>query len=198
MNHERLEKQIRFLLEIDRLKTILRRSYICGGERRENSAEHSWHAALMVFLLAEHANAPIDATRAATMLLVHDIVEIDAGDTFIYSEHAGSDQLQAQEQAAAERIFGMLPEDQAQEFRDLWLEFEAAKTPEARFAKALDRLLPVLHNHAAQGRTWNEHGVTEERVRAVNEKISEGSSALWDYACGVIEDACRKGYLARG
>ena len=197
MDKKRLEKQIDFLSELDKLKTIIRRSYICGGERRENSAEHSWHTALMALLLAEYADTPIDAARAAKMMLVHDIVEIDAGDTFIYGG-AGSADQPAHEAAAAERIFGLLPGDQAAELLALWREFEAAQTPEARFAKAVDRLMPLLHNYQAQGRTWKEHGVTAPRVKVVNAKIAEGSGALWSFAQELIEDACRKGYLPRG
>ena len=194
---ERLGQQIGFLQEVDRLKGVLRRSYVLAGERRENSAEHCWHVALAATLLAEHAAEPVDVGRVVTMLLVHDLVEIDAGDTFIYGG-AGSADQPAREAAAAERIFGLLPGDQAAELLALWREFEAAQTPAARFAKAVDRLMPLLHNCRAQGRTWREHGVTEPRVTAVNSKIAEGSGALWSFAQELIEDACRKGYLPRG
>jgi len=191
---ERLRQQAAFLGELDKLKTVIRRSYICGGLRKENSAEHSWHAALTVLLLAEHASAPIDALRAARMMLVHDIVEIDAGDAFIYDDEArGSEE--AREQAAAGRLFGLLPEDQAKELRALWEEFEAKATPEAKFARAIDRLIPLLQNYHARGKTWLEHGVTRDQVLKVNAPIGEASEELWRYAKNLIESAAEQGWL---
>ncbi|MBI2300863.1 MAG: HD domain-containing protein [Armatimonadetes bacterium] len=191
---ERLEQQVAFLVEIDRLKGVLRQTLITGSERRENSAEHSWQFALAALLLAEHANEPVDALKAARMALVHDLVEIDAGDTFVYDTAARVQQAE-REQAAADRIFALLPADQAAELRALWDEFEAGATPEARYAKALDRLLPVLLNYHSRGHAWRAHGVTADRVRAVNSRMAEGSAALWDYASALIDRAVADGYL---
>jgi putative hydrolase of HD superfamily len=190
----RLEKQIAFVMELDKLKRVVRRTYICGGERRENTAEHSWHTALIVLLLAEHSDLPIDSVRAIKMMLVHDIVEIDAGDSFIYDSAALASQ-EAREKAAADRIFSLLPEDQAGEMRGLWEEFEAQETPEARFAKAADRLIPMLHNYHSQGKSWNEHGVTRQMVLNVNSRIAAGSKVLWEYACRLVDSACDRGFL---
>src|SRR6056297_294642 len=159
MDWQRLEQQVAFILEIDRLKTIYRRTYLTDTSRFENSAEHSWHIAVMAMLLAEHANTlEVDQLRVIKMLLIHDLVEIDAGDTFAYDTAAHADKA-AREQAAADRLFGLLPADQAAEFRALWDEFESRQTPEAKFAGALDRLQPLLHNLYTHGRSWREHGV---------------------------------------
>ena len=195
MSQERLEKQIAFILEIDRLKQVLRQSYITGGSRRENSAEHSWHLALMALVLAEYAHASVDMTRVLKMLLVHDLVEIDAGDTFCYDDKAAADKPE-REARAAERIFGLLPADQQKELRGLWDEFEARTTREAQFAGALDRLMPLMHNYTSQGRTWQEHGVQSEKVMERNRHIKDGSDTLWSFARKLIEDAVAKGYLA--
>lgn len=194
MHIDRLRQQINFLLEIDRLKQVIRQSYILGGTRKENSAEHSWHLAIMAIVLAEHANQPVDLLHVLEMLLVHDLVEIDAGDTFIY-DTAGNADKGDREQTAADRIFGLLPDDQRQKFRHLWEEFERRATPEARFAAALDRLMPLLHNYYNGGRTWKEHGVVKQKVVERNSPIGEGSAALWDLARSVINDAVAKGYL---
>ena len=191
---ERLTRQIAFLLEIDKLKGILRRSYLTDGTRRENSAEHSWHLAVMAMILAEHANAPVDSLRVLKMLLVHDIVEVDADDTYCYDEVGAQDKA-AREQQAAQRLFGLLPADQEGELRALWDEFEARATNEARFAAALDRLMPLLHNHHTQGRSWQEHGIVSGQVLAHNAHIADGSEELWRFARSVIEDAVTKGYL---
>jgi putative hydrolase of HD superfamily len=193
---ERLSRQIAFILEIDRLKHVLRRSLTgsAAERRRENSAEHSWHLALMAVLLAEHADQAIDASRVVKMALVHDLVEIDAGDTYCYDDRAAMDK-EARERCAAERIFALLPEDQAAKMRCLWDEFEARQTPEARFANAIDRLQPVMLNYYSQGQAWRENGVTSDRVVARNRPIEEGSAALWKFARGLIEDAVKKGYL---
>lgn len=190
----RLDQQIRFILEIDRLKTVLRRSTIVGG-RRENAAEHSWHLATMAVILAEHTAEPVDLARVLKMLLIHDVIEIDAGDTFAYDQAGNVDKLE-RERRAADRLFGLLPPDQARELRALWDEFEARATPEAAFAAALDRLMPLLHNFHAAGRTWQEHGVTSDQVLARNAPIRESSQALWQFARSVIEDAVAQGYLA--
>ncbi|MBV9850165.1 MAG: HD domain-containing protein [Armatimonadetes bacterium] len=194
---ERLTRQIAFILEIDRLKGVLRRSYLADGTRRENSAEHSWHLALMAMVLAEHANVPVDALRVLQMLLVHDIVEIDADDTYCYDEVGALDK-EEREQRAADRIFGLLPPDQERDMRGLWDEFEARVTPEARFAAALDRLMPLLHNYHTQGRSWRENGITSRQVRARNAHIADGSEELWRFAGGLIEDAVSRGFLPPG
>jgi len=191
---EPLAQQIAFILEIDRLKSVLRRTPLLDRSRRENTAEHSWQIALMAVLLAEHADPPVDINRVVIMLLVHDLVEIDAGDTFIYDEEALATKT-ARELAAAEGIFGLLPGDQGKHLRALWEEFEAHETPEARFANAIDRLQPLLNNYFTGGETWREPGVTEDRVIARNQVIGAGAPALWAYAEGLIHDATRRGVL---
>lgn len=194
---DRLDRQLRFILELDRLKGVGRQSYVLGGARKENSAEHSWHVALMVLVLAEYADAPLDRFRVVEMLLVHDIVEIEAGDTYIYDE-SGNQSKAEREQAAATRLFGLLPPDQAAQFRVLWEEYEAGETTEARFAGSLDRLMPLLHNVATAGRSWREHGVTAEQVRArIQPSIQMGCRRFWEYADAVVTEADRRGYLSR-
>jgi len=190
----RLDQQIGFILELDTLKSVLRRSYLLNNTRRENSAEHSWHLSAMALVLAEHANADIDQLRVLKMLLVHDIVEIDSGDTYIY-DAAGNDTKAVREQEAAQRIFGLLPDDQKLELTQLWQEFEARETPEAKFAAALDRLMPLLHNYHTEGRSWREHGITKQQVLNLNRHIADGSQSLWEYAESLIDDAAAKGYL---
>ena len=193
---QRLKQQLDFLLEIDRLKEVLRQSYICRGLRKENSSEHSWHLAVMALVLAEHANQAIDITAVVKMALVHDLVEIDAGDTFCYDD-AGNAGKACRETVAADHIFGLLPEDQRREFRGLWEEFEARATPEARFAAALDRLMPLMHNYYSNGKTWREHGVPAAKVLERNRHIEEGSARLWAVAESLIEDAIAKGWLKK-
>jgi len=195
MSSDRLREQIRFILEIDKLKGVLRRTYLVDGTRRENSAEHSWHVAMMATVLAEHANEPVDAGRVVRMLLVHDIVEVDAGDTFVY-DTAGGESKAERERIAADRIFGLLPPDQRSELRALWEEFEAARTPDARFAAALDRMMPVLHNIHTGGRAWRENGVTADMVIARNRRMAEGSRTLWEYVRNLVETAVERGHLA--
>lgn len=195
IDHERLTAQLRFVLEADRLKRVLRRNLLVDGSRRENSAEHSWHLALGAQVFAEYAPAGTDIGRVTEMLLVHDIVEIDAGDTFIYSGEETSTQKD-RERAAADRLFALLPEEQEQHARGLWEEFEARLTPEARFAKAIDRLAPMLANWHTAGGTWVNHGVTKAQVMKRVQIIAEGSAALGEYAAGLIEDADRRGYFA--
>ncbi|MBZ5587247.1 MAG: HD domain-containing protein [Acidobacteriia bacterium] len=194
MTSQRLHDQIRFILEIDKLKGVLRRSYLVDETRRENSAEHSWHVAVMAVVLAEHANEPVDVGRVVRMLLVHDIVEVDAGDTFVY-DTAGADAKPELERRAAERLFGLLPGEQGDELRSLWEEFESARTPDALFAAALDRLMPVLHNVHTRGRSWHEHGITADMVIGRNSRMADGSRELWDYARGRIEEAVESGHL---
>lgn len=191
----RLRQQIDFILEIDRLKEITRRTYLASGNRRENTAEHSWHLAMLVIVLAEYAVEPIDVGHTMKLVLVHDIVEIDAGDTFAYDTD-GNNSKSKRENAAADRIFGLLPLDQAQSMRALWDEFEARVTPEARFANVVDRLMPMLHNFYTDGKGWSEHGVTIDRVVERNQTIvAEGSPVLWDFVEHLLKVAIAKGYL---
>ncbi len=192
---ERLSAQLAFLLEADRLKQIERQSLITGSRRRENTAEHSWHLALFALVLAEHADEDIDLARVVAMVVLHDLVEIDAGDTYAYDD-AGYATKADREQQAADRLFGLLPPDQATCLRGLWEEYEAAGTPDARFANALDRLQPVLLNHATDGETWSAHGVTADRVRARNSVIAQGSAGLWAAALARIDDAVAKGWIS--
>jgi len=190
----RLDQQIQFILEIDKLKSILRRTSLINEARRENSAEHSWHIAVMAVLLAEHANEPVDLPHVIKMLLVHDIVEIDAGDTFAYSDVSKVDQ-QAKERVAAERLFGLLPTDQASELQALWEEFDAMHTPEAKFANAVDRLMPILHNYHNQGGTWHENGVTLEKIVKRVSPIGEGASQLGQLTQTILDDALARGLI---
>jgi putative hydrolase of HD superfamily len=175
---EPLRRQLEFILEIDRLKSVLRQSYLIDIDRHENSAEHSWHLAVAAMVLAEHAKERIDISKVIRLVLVHDLVEIDAGDTFIYDEAANVGKA-AREQEAANRLFGVLAEDQAQSFMSLWREFEDRETPEAKFAFALDRLLPILHNVFTQGGSWKEHGIRREQALKKNRPIEDGSPDLW-------------------
>ncbi|MBR9788628.1 MAG: HD domain-containing protein [Vibrionaceae bacterium] len=192
---DRLEKQLKLLIELDQLKNVLRRTRIkSAGGRLENSGEHSWHVALMAVLMEEHANAPVDICRVMKMLLIHDVVEIDAGDTFVYDTAASKEQAE-KEIKAAERLFGMLPRDQGKELLALWHEFEAAQTDDAKYAKALDRLIPMLLNYHNDGQSWQEHGVTREQALTINKRIELGSVTLWDKAKEIIENATDKGWL---
>ena len=195
MAEERLARQIEFLMEIDRLKTVYRRSYLASDtNRRENSAEHSWHVAATAMLLAEHCREEIDLLRVLKMLLIHDIVEIDAGDTGVY-DSVGTLDKGDREKRAAERIFSLLPSSQAWEVRELWVEFEERITPEAKFAGAVDRLMPLLHNYYTQGKRWQEDGITYEQVLEVNQIIQEGSQELWEFVLSMIEECVSKDYL---
>ncbi|MBS1227388.1 MAG: 5-nucleotidase [Proteobacteria bacterium] len=191
----RLEQQIAFIVEIDRLKTVLRQNYLADGSRRENTAEHSWHVSLMAMILSEHAAAPVDSARVLELLLVHDLVEIDAGDTFAY-DSIGEQTKAAREQAAAERIFGLLPAAQAERLRAAWDEYEASETPEARFALSLDRLMPMIHNSLTEGRAWQANGVTADKVRHRAESIAQGAPALGALALELINSAVDAGFLA--
>ncbi|WDG09624.1 HD domain-containing protein [Vibrio campbellii] len=192
---ERLEKQLALLIELDQLKSVLRRTRVKSADRRlENSGEHSWHVALMAVLMQEHANAPIDIARVMKMLLIHDVVEIDAGDTFVYDVAASKEQ-EEKELKAAERLFGMLPSDQGDELFALWKEFEAAQSDDAKYAKALDRLIPMLLNYHNDGQSWKEHGITREQALTINKRIEFGSVTLWDKAKELIEEATEKGWL---
>lgn len=190
----RLQRQMEFLLELDKLKSVQRRNYLADGSRREDDAEHSWYFAVAAMLLAEHAAEPIDAMRVVRMALVHDVVEIDAGDTFIYDEAAKRGQAEREERAAA-RIFGLLPEDQARELLALWHEFEGNATAEARYARAIDRIVAVILNHASAGKAWKEHEVPKQKILAINERIAAGSPVLWSHVRELIEDAARRGFI---
>lgn len=192
--NERLEQQMRFLLEADKSKEIVRQTYLADGSRKENDAEHSWHLALMCAILSEYANEKIDVGRTMAMVLVHDLVEIDAGDTYAYDEAGNADKRQ-RELAAAERIFRLLPEDQAVRMRGLWDEFEEGTTPEAKFANTLDKIQPVLLNDASGGRSWREHQVEEARILARNVHTPEGSKILWEYARGRIQKNVENGNI---
>ena len=192
---ESLERRIEFLLEADRLKTVARQSRITDGSRHENSAEHSWHLALMALVLAGHAPPGTDLARVLAMLLVHDLVEIDAGDLFVYADGAALARQEVAERAAADRIFALLPDPQAAEIRGLWDEFEERRTPEARFARALDRLQPMLLNMRTGGGTWVAHGVTLEQVLAKVGLIEDGSASLGRYARAMIAAAVERGFL---
>jgi putative hydrolase of HD superfamily len=191
MREDRLQDQIRFIVEIDRLKSVSRRTWLIDGSRRENSAEHSWHLGLMAMLLAEYAPAGTDVGRTVELVLAHDLVEIDAGDTFAYDASANADRL-ARERAAADRIFSLLPPGQAAAVRALWDEFEAGATPEARFAVALDRLHPLILNVAANGGAWRSHGVTREQVLERMRPIREASDDLWGYVVAAIDGVFRR------
>jgi putative hydrolase of HD superfamily len=193
---ERLDEQLRFIKEIDRLKTVLRQSPLVDASRRENSAEHSWHLAVMAVTLGEYAPPGTDLNRVLTMVLLHDIVEIDAGDTFLYATDAVIAEAERAERAAADRIFALLPADQAAALRAVWVEFEDRRTPAARFARALDRLQPMLANYHTDGGTWRAHGVTADRVLAKVRLIEEGSAALGGYARDLVAASVEKGFLA--
>ncbi|EOW0802061.1 HD domain-containing protein [Vibrio parahaemolyticus] len=191
----RLEKQLALLIELDKLKSVLRRTRVKSAEGRlENSGEHSWHVALMAVLMEEHANAPVDICRVMKMLLIHDVVEIDAGDTFVYDAAASKEQAE-KEIKAAERLFGMLPTDQGQELLALWQEFEAAQSDDAKYAKALDRLIPMLLNYHTNGQSWKENSVTREQALTINKRIEFGSVTLWNKVKELIEEATEKGWL---
>jgi len=194
-NDSRLAKQVEFIVEIDKLKQVYRRTWLTDKSRRENDAEHSWHLGMMAILLLEHAQQPqLDLLRVLKMVLIHDLVEIDAGDTFAYDDAGAVDKAE-RETAAAVRVFGLLPADQAAELRAIWEEFEARETPEAKYAAALDRFQPMLHNYQTQGKAWQEHGITAHQVIARNQHMAEGSPALWAYAERFVADAVAKGFL---
>jgi putative hydrolase of HD superfamily len=194
---ERLAAQVDFVLEVDRLKSVLRRGYVADGSRYENSAEHSWTLALMAMVLSEHAAEPVDVGTVLRMVVIHDIVEVDAGDTYVYDDagRAGKEQL---EQQAADRLFALLPPDQCAEVRALWDEFESAGTPEARFARSLDRFAGFLLNHASAGASWRENGITADRVFARNQEIDAGGPALWGEVRRRLAEAVAEGWILPG
>lgn len=181
MDKSRIEKQFDFIKEIDKQKFVKRQTLLTDGKTRENDAEHSWHMAIMTVLLSEYANKQIDVLKTVTMLLIHDIVEIDAGDTYAYDENAKKTQKQREEKAA-ERIFGLLPEDQGKKFRTLWEEFENGKTPEARFAHTMDNIQPAMLNAATDGKIWEQRKIRLSQILERNKTTADGSQLLWDYS----------------
>lgn len=211
MENKRLESQLGFLLEADKMKSLYRQTYILNDEsrgdsmrefegeskrhkRRENDAEHSFHLALFAILLAEYSNEPVDVLKVVKTVLIHDIVEIDAGDTYLY-DAKGNETKRERETKAADRLFGLLPDDQRDEYRRLWEEFEAKSTPEARFASAIDRMQPMLLNYAKGGISWREHGISREQVKERNKCVSVGSEKLWEYMDGLFDKAHENGLL---
>ena len=192
---ERIEQQAAFVVEIDKVKNIFRQTWLADGSRKENDAEHAWHAALMAVLLAEYSNEPIDILKVVKMLLLHDLVEIDAGDSYAYDEAAQAT-AHEREQKAADRIFGMLPKDQRQEFRGLWDEFEEYETPEAKFAHVMDNFQPLLLNDAADGKGWKEHQVKRANIEKRNRKTSKGSKRINEYIEQIIDRNIEKGNIA--
>ena len=194
---DRLDQLFAFAKEIDKEKLIGRQTYLADGHRKENDAEHAWHLALMTILFSEYANEKIDVLKTVTMVLIHDIVEIDAGDTYAYDEEAKKTQKEREEKAAA-RIFGLLPEDQGSRLMGLWQEFEERKTPEARFARTIDNIQPIMLNHASDGKAWEEHEVCLDQILKRNKPTSEGSQSLWDYAKEhFIRPSLEKGRIRR-
>ena len=196
MDTANLLNQIAFIKEIDKVKYIQRKTKLFNSDRNENDAEHSWHLALMAIVLAEHSDEPVDILKVVKMVLIHDIVEIDAGDTFIYDSqknHSNTDE----ERLAANRIFGLLPKQQADELIAIWEEFEAGETKEAKFAKAMDRLEPLLQNTSNKGGTWKEFDVSYKKVYEKKSVIKEGSTTLWNYAEGLINESVEKGILKK-
>lgn len=196
MQLERLLKQMDFIKEIDKIKYIERRTKLFNSNRRENDAEHSWHLAMMAIVLAEHSNEPVDILKVVKMVLIHDIVEIDSGDIFIYDTEMNHNNSE-EDRKAAQRIFGMLPREQAEEFIALWEEFEANETAEAKFAKAVDRLEPLLQNSSNNGGTWQEYGVKHSQVIDKKIIINEGSETLWDYTTDLLDRCVEKGILSK-
>ena len=194
MECNNLHKQIAFIKEIDKIKYIQRKSKLFNSDRRENDAEHSWHLAMMVIVLAEHSDKPIDVLKVLKMVLIHDIVEIDTGDIFFYStseNHINTDE----ELIAAKRIFGLLPDKQAEELIGIWEEFEEGKTDEAKFAKSMDRFEPLLQNYSNNGGTWVEYNVPYQQVYEKKKEIRNGSSSIWNYAEDLINEGVEKGFL---
>ena len=196
MKTNHLIQQINFIKEIDKIKYIQRKTKLFNSDRRENDAEHSWHLAMMTIVLAEHSDVPIDVLKVLKMVLIHDIVEIDAGDTFIYDtkkNHTNTNE----ERNAANRIFGMLPKEQADELISIWEEFENGETHEAKFARSMDRFEPLLQNASNNGGTWAEFGVSYDKVYEKKKDIKEGSSSLWSYAENLINESVEKGILKK-
>ena len=196
MNFEHLLQQVAFIHEIDKVKYIQRKSRLFNSDRHENDAEHSWHLAVMAMVLAQHSNEPVDTLKVIKMLLIHDVVEIDAGDVFLYDTVLNHTNTEA-ERKAAERIFGLLPTEQAEEFIAVWEEFEAGETPEAKFARAMDRLEPLLQDVSNKGIVWREHNISYDKVVQKNSIIQHGSQTLWDFGKSLIDEMAEKGILKR-
>ena len=191
---ERLKKQLDFALEIDKEKNILRQTHLSGHGRNENDAEHAWHMAIMAYLLREYSNEPVDITRVMLMCLIHDVVEIDAGDTYAYDEE-GKKTQKAREEAAKERIYSLLPEDQKEELAAIFDEFEESKTPESKFAHAMDNLQPLMLNNSNDGGDWREHGVSAKQVYARQKKTKDGSLELFEVIDEILQKHIRLGNL---
>jgi putative hydrolases of HD superfamily len=196
MNLAQIQQQVAFIHEIDKLKYIQRKTRLFNSQRHENDAEHSWHLSLMAVILAGQANQAVDLLKVVTMLLIHDVVEIDAGDIFLYDTNVGHTNTES-ERKAAERIFGLLPQQQARELIGVWEEFEAGQTAEAKFARAMDRLEPLLQNVSNGGGTWQEYGIAYEKVVEKKQVIAQGSQPLWEYAKTLLEGSVEKGILRK-
>ena len=196
MQTSNLQKQVGFIKEIDKIKFIQRKSRLFNSDRRENDAEHSWHLAVMAIVLAEHSDKPIDLLKVLKMVLIHDIVEIDAGDTFFYSSTENHDNRE-EEFAAAKRIFGILPKDQAEELISIWEEFENAETGGAKFAKSMDRFEPLLQDAVNDGGSWAEFDVPYQKVYDLNKTIKNGSTTIWSYAKDLIDESVENGFLKK-
>jgi putative hydrolase of HD superfamily len=194
MDEARFRKQIDFIVEADKIKNIVRRSRLFDGSRFENDAEHSWTISLMALMFREYANFPVNVERVVLMLLVHDIVEVDAGDTFLYAPDRAA--AHEREERAAKRIFGLLEGDQSSDLYDIWIEFEERKTNEAKFAGVFDRFEPLLQNYLNEGFTWKKNGVTKRQVLEMNRHVAEGSAEIWDFLTKLIDESVAKGYLA--
>ena len=190
----RLEQQVNFIVEIDKVKNIFRQTYLADANRKENDAEHSWHLAISAFLLKEHVKEEVDLLKTILMVLIHDLVEIDAGDTYAYDD-AGAIDKREREEKGAERIFGMLPEDQGTYFRELWEEFEAYESADAKFAHLLDNFQPLLLNDASNGKSWEEHGVKKSQIYKRNAKIEETSAPVWEYMKALIQKHIELGHV---
>ena len=197
MVNARLEQQIQFIKEIDKLKQIFRQNIVIGTERNENDAEHSWHLAMMAILFSEYStDKNINILKVVKMVLIHDLVEIDAGDTFCYDEK-GYEDKEEREKKAAQKLFSLLPSDQAKEILELWNEFEQLNTPESRFAAGIDRFQPLILNYNTSGHTWQKPGITSANVLKRNELLEKNAPLLWEYAKAMIEDSIQKGFLQR-
>lgn len=194
MDRERFRQQLDFILEIDKEKDILRQTHLAFGRRRENDAEHAWHLAIMTYLLSEYANEKIDVAKTMLMVLIHDVVEVDAGDTYAYDAE-GKETEKAREEKAADRLYGLLPPDQGTALRSLWEEFEAGETPEARFAHVMDNFQPLLLNDSNEGGDWKEHGISLGQPVRRNEKTAAGSAEIWEYMKEVLKKNAARGSL---
>lgn len=196
MDAERLTRQLQFVIEIDKMKSIIRRTLLMNGSRRENDAEHSWHIAILAMVLKEYANKPVNIDKVVKMCLVHDLVEVYAGDTYAYDDKGNATKLD-RETAAADKLFSILPDGQGDEIRALWEEFDAHETDEAKFALGMDRLQPILHNFITEGVTWKEGHVTSDKVLKRNEGLKDIAPELWDLIEWLVNTAVERGYLAK-